>query len=383
MFKSCFTKILDIIPHPNPETTSLAVAKIYGFEVIIKKNSMNIGDIVYYIPIDSVLEKELEELIFPSTSKIKLNNSRIRLIRLKGYPSYGLIVETSLILSYLKNKGYNINPTAYLEKDLSSLLGITKFEPPIPKYMQNIQSEVKIRKSDTQPLFHSYNGLENIKWYPDLFKSGEIISVQLKLHGTNARMSMLPTVCNTLWKKFKKLFGLLSPYEIRYGSNNVDITAKSGNYKGYYGEDIYGIAFKNCNAAYKIYPNEIIYGEVIGQGIQKNYHYGHTEPTFVLFDVKVFDEKGEWRWLSPKEVEAYAEERNFQFVKVLYEGPYSKEVIDTFVSGKDDYFPEHVKEGIVIKSIENYNDLQMPSKKKALKYINPEYLENKSNTDFH
>ena len=77
----------------------------------------------------------------------------------------------------------------------------------------------------------------------------------------------------------------------------------------------------------KIKKNEIVYGELIGEGIQKNYNYGHkNEHHFVLFDVKIIYEDGTSRWLSPKEVEAYAKERGFSFVPVLYEGVYNKEL---------------------------------------------------------
>ena len=164
----------------------------------------------------------------------------------------------------------------------------------------------------------------------------------------------------------------------------MDITAKNGA-SGYYDTDIYGTAFEACNARGKIKENEQIFGEVIGEGIQKNYYYGHKTPHFVLFDVKVFadetDVKG--RWLAPSEVEAYAKERGFEMIPVLYRGKYDKDIMQSLVSGIDPYYPQHkIREGIVIKSETNYNDPMSSSGKKARKIISPEYLD-KDNSDFH
>ena len=70
---------------------------------------------------------------------------------------------------------------------------------------------------------------------------------------------------------------------------------------------------------------------------------------------------------------------------VLYEGKFtSKELIQTFVSGADPYYPSHkVREGIVIKSREKYNDSTQSAGKRARKWISPEYLDDKTNSDLH
>lgn len=86
-FKSCFTKVLEINPHPNPEVHSLEIASIYGFQIVVRKDTMSVGDMVFFTPIDSVLPKDLEELVFPPNSKMKLNNSRVRQVRIQKFAS--------------------------------------------------------------------------------------------------------------------------------------------------------------------------------------------------------------------------------------------------------------------------------------------------------
>ena len=131
----------------------------------------------------------------------------------------------------------------------------------------------------------------------------------------------------------------------------------------------------------KIKPYEVIYGELIGPGIQKNYTYGHKEHHFVLFDVKKVQEDGSLIWLNPEEVEAYAKERGFDFVPVLYKGPFNKEFTKTLTEGPSVLAPsQKIREGVVIKSRYEYDNEQS---KKALKWLGEAYLDQKDTTDFH
>ena len=379
-FKVNYTRILDIVPHPNKDVHSLCIAKIYGFEVVIRKGSLNVGDLVLYAPVDSILPQDLEDKMFPADSKIKLSGSRVRQIRIQKFPSQGLLLNMNDVNAVLSERGFR-NFLFEEEKDYAQVLGITKYEPPAPKEARQTPITSKRRLAE-HPQMHSYNGLDNIKW-GDPFTEGELVSIQLKLHGTNARIGKLKKTPKNLWEKILKFFKLLPEYEVRYGSNNVDITAKNGA-AGFYATDIYGEAFKSCDAANKIEPNELIFGEIIGEGIQKNYHYGHKTPHFVLFDVKVFKNDGSWVWLSPTGVREYAKARGFEVIPELFNGAYSPEIAKGLVSGADPYYPAHkVREGIVIKSETKYNDPLSSSNKKARKMISPEYLDRADNTDFH
>lgn len=364
-YKVPLTTILEIIPHGNAD--SLSVYKVYGFEVIGGLNQYKVGDSVIFIPPDSILPLEIEEKVFGKDSKVKLHKSRVRQIRLRGRPSLGLIVSPDK-LGIIKGK---------LEEDYAEFLGIKKYEPPVL-----VDSRIKGTRSPKplcNPLLHEYSGIENVKWFPDLFKDEEVI-IQTKLHGTNARAAYLPSVANTWKKKLLKFFNMLPPFEYVYGSNRVELTNRSG-YTGYYGKDLYGETLNRVKAFEKLKPGETIYGEIIGPGIQANYHYGHKELHFVLFDVKVLQEDGTQKWLNPEETQAYAEGRGFDFVPVIYKGKFDKELVDKLATGKCDYYPEHIKEGVVVKSRYNYNDLNMKANKRALKFINPQYLDDKSNTD--
>lgn len=370
-FKVPYTKILNILPHPDPATTKLEIAVVYGYHVIIKKNQYKVGDGVLYIPVDSILPPELEAYIFGSDSKIKLHKGRVRQIRIRQYPSLGMLLE--LTQEIIDRCG-----RMELEENYADHLKIVKYEPPVTT--QQLSSGLKPRDKPLEnPRFHKYNGVTNLKWMPEFFKDQEVV-IQCKLHGSCIRFSYTKTATNTVWKKIKKFLRILPEYEYCYGSNNVQIQDR-GSYTGFYGEDIYGAVLKKLDAFSKLKKGETVYGELIGPGIQKNYTYGHNEHHMVIYDVKVEKEDGSQEYLDPEQAQAYAKEREFDFVPVLYTGVYDEALAKELSTGPSVYCPEQlVKEGVVVKARVGYG---FNSDKKALKIINEKYLDDKSNTDFH
>lgn len=372
IFKVPLTTIVDINPHPGADR--LLLATVYGFQVVIPKDKFNVGDQVIYIPVDSILSPKLDSLLFSASSKIKLHHFRVRQIRIRGFPSQGMIVHPDEVKSIV-NVGF-----LKLEQDLKEILGVTKYEPPEKGPANTLGAGTKGRKKLAHPDFHSYNGLSNIKWMPFLFKEGEQVVIQEKLHGTNARAAKLPFRANTFLKKILKFFNRAPSVENLYGSNRVDIT-NTRSYKGWYGDDVYGKVFDKLDVFFKLNLGETVFGEIVGPGIQKGYSYSLPEHKFVLFDVKVLNADGTQTWLNPYEVQAFAKKRGFDFVPVLYEGPFNLALVDSLVTGPSVFDPnEKVREGICIKAGIDYS---LDGNKKALKAINPVYLDDQSNTDNH
>ena len=215
---------------------------------------------------------------------------------------------------------------------------------------------------------------------PNSFKEEEHVVIQEKPR-TNARASLLPYRTNTLLRKLMKLLKLAPKQEQCYGSNNVQ-KAVGRNNAHFYSEDIWGNTFKTMDVFSKLKLGETVYGEIVGPGIQKNYDYGLKEHKFVLFDVKILDpETQKQHWLTPYEVQTFAEERGFELVPILYDGPFNKELAYSLTRGPSAYDTKtKVREGIVIKSQETYS---IEGNKRALKWVSEDYLSDTSNTDFH
>lgn len=379
-FKVPVTIIKDLKPHSGADRLQLAT--IYGFQVIVPKDVYKVGDVIIYAPVDAILPYKVESRLFAADAKVKLSKGRIRQIRLRGLASQGMVIDPpkvmDLIAEYAKaNKMKEI--TIQPEQDLSEILGITKYEPGPAGLPQ--QPGIKRNKPKENPLFHKYGGCENIKWQPDFFENEQVV-VQEKLHGTNARYGLLPNKPNTLWKKILNFLGLMPKVEFTYGSNNVQLQSK-GYRNGFYDEDVYGKMIRQEQIDEKLKVGETIYGEIVGPGIQANYHYDIPQGRhrFVLFDVKFYDGE-KTKFLGPDEVRAFAIERGFEMVPELYRGPYNLEGIRELTKGNSVYAPgQKVREGVVIKSIVGYDDEHHG--KRARKLISEEYLADMKNTDNH
>lgn len=371
LFKVPLTKILKLEPHLGGDR--LEIATVYGFQVVVQKGRYSVDSVVIYVPIDSILPQELEDKIFSKDSKITLNKHRVRQISIRGFASAGMLIDPE----ELKYIFHHCVDESLLEVDFSNELKITKYEP-VRKQGTPKRLTPRNRPLENSRL-HKYGGVTNLKWLPTFFDDKEV-TVQLKLHGSNCRASYSRTEPNTLWKKFLKLINLLPKYEYCYGSNNVQLQERK-TYTGFYNEDIYGNVLKKVDAFNKLKPGETVFGELIGEGVQANYHYGHKEHHFVLFDVKKEREDGTQEYLDPEEVEAFALERGFDFVPVLYRGIFDLEKIKQLATGPDDYYPEHkVKEGVVVKLRKGYGKF---GSKHALKIINEDYLADSTNSDDH
>lgn len=368
-FRVPVTKIKNIQKCPNSD--NLEICTVFGFNVVTRSGSFQNGSTVIYIPIDSILPQQLEERIFGPDSKIKLHKSRVRQIKIRGAVSQGMLLSPSLVPE-LKN----------LEEDdnVAEKLGIIKYEPP-NHYNASPYNGPKLRNRPKEnPYFHKYGGIQNFKWYPDLFVEGQEVIYQEKIHGSNFRFGLLPYIPSNWWEKLKNYFGWLPKYQFTYGSNNVQLQKRKGN-KGYYGTDVYGAACEKYDIKSKLQPHEIVYAELYGPGIQKNYDYGLKEHAIAVFDVKVLAaDKQSTRWLTVDEVFQFCVERKLPMVPILYRGPHSMETAKEYTEGTSYLGGKDVKEGIVIRDpIETSSYMG----KKWLKLISEDYLDNKDNTDNH
>lgn len=367
-FEVNIENIIAVEPHPNADRLELATVR--GWQCVIPKGQFQVGDLVVYIPIDSILPDELEAKIFGPDSKVKLNKSRVKTIKLRGAISQGLVVKPETVGLSSDANWFNVS----IGLNVTKKLGITKYEPPAKELPNGMN--VKKQKRLENPNFHKYGGIENFKNYPDLFEEGEQVSVTEKIHGTNFRAGYVPCVANTIWRRVLKFFGRLPEYEFVYGSNNVQLHQK-GERGGFYSFTVYGEAVEKYKLRELLKPSEVVYGEIYGAGIQKGYTYGcgPEERKLVIFDLK---RSGEF--VSSEELSAFCRERELPQPPELYRGPFNKNTILALTLGDSVLASaQKVREGVVVKPIEEEKSY---IGRKLLKVISDTYLLG-NQTDFH
>jgi RNA ligase (TIGR02306 family) len=134
---------------------------------VVPRDRYRAGDLVTYVPVDSVLPDALADRL--GVTKY-LSKGRVRCARLRGEPSFGLIIDRE-------------NPAWPLGTDVREHYGIEKFIPP-----------VKLSAGDSETphaLFVSYTEIENMRNFPAIFQPGEPVIATEKIHGTNARVGLV------------------------------------------------------------------------------------------------------------------------------------------------------------------------------------------------
>jgi hypothetical protein len=126
-------RIKEINPIEGADAIELAV--VDGWQVVVAKNvGHQVGDLVVYCEIDSFLPIESEFEFLRKSSYKKMGDQegfRLKTIKLRGQISQGLILP------------YSVIPIAQFATaadlpegmDVSEMLGIVKYEPPIPAHL--------------------------------------------------------------------------------------------------------------------------------------------------------------------------------------------------------------------------------------------------------
>jgi len=337
---------------------------IGGWNAIIKKGEYKVDDLVIVATTDAVIPEELSDAM--NVTNYLRKGGRVRTVKLRGVYSECLIIP------------YKFTPFAHKDgDDLMEELGIFKYEPPV-KQIQ-LASGKKIRYQDN-PNFHVYYKFPNLKNVAGLFTEEDDVQITRKIHGTNSRYGIVRKNKLSFFDKVKKFFRLADAwieYEYVYGSHNVE---KGSDSQGFYSTDVwrtaadkYGIKEKLWNYVRQNETPEtvggglVIYGEVYGAGIQKNYEYGLKDVEFVGFDVSVDGKYKDVEYTQTFFNNSINWGNAFNHVEVLYLGKWSQEVQDKFVFNN---FIEGTKvphEGIVIKHVSG-------ERNKVAKVINPDYL---------
>ena len=350
-----------------PGADNIEQGIVGGWNCIIKKGEYKVDDLVVIATTDAVIPQDLSDAM--NVTNYLRKGGRVRTVKLRGVYSECLIIP----LEFAKKATGYANTKWDDGDDMMNTLKIFKYEPPV-KQIQ-LASGKKIRYHEN-PNFHVYYKFPNLKNVAGMFTEEDIVEITRKIHGTNARYGIVKKNKLSFFDKVKKFFKIADKwidYEFIVGSHNVE---KGSDSQGFYDTNVwYEIAdkydIKNKLWSYvkstamepEIGDGIVIYGEIYGAGIQKNYDYGLKDIEFVGFDVK---ENGEY--LDPINANLMIQHiLQLPYVEKLHFGTWSQELQDKFVFNN---FIEGTKiphEGIVIK-------YHTGERSKVAKVINPDYL---------
>jgi RNA ligase (TIGR02306 family) len=204
-------KITNITPIEGADKIELAT--IDAWKVVVAKDvNHKVDDMVIYCEIDSFLPIKEEFEFLRKSSYKKMSDGtegfRLKTIKLRGQVSQGLILPMSVV--EYTNVQFEVG------MDVTNLLGITKYEPPIPA---ELSGKVKglfpsfLRKTDEERVQNLTKEYENYK------SLGRKFYVTEKLDGSSAtfyfrngvfgvcsrNLELLETEGNTFWRVAREL----------------------------------------------------------------------------------------------------------------------------------------------------------------------------------
>ena len=325
--------------HPDPETTMIEIARIGDYRSIVRKGMYQDGDMVAYIPEASIVPDDiLEEMEL----KGKLSGSagnRVKAIRLRGVVSQGLVYPM---------------PTYREGEEVSELLGITKYVPPIPA---NMAGEVWNAMGKTL-----HYDIENIKKYPDVLEEGEQVVATEKLHGTFCQMGFYRGESIVTSKGLGGRGLALKENEKNIGNLYVKMRSK-------YSDQLDKLRVEHGVDTF------YVCGEIFGKGVQ-DLAYDVTEPCFRVFDVYV-GERSQGRFLNYDEMLEFVGDK-FETVPMVFKGKFSKgELVELMTDGSS-MIARHMREGVVIKPIVERTHPELD--RVILKSVSDKYLLRKGDT---
>jgi RNA ligase (TIGR02306 family) len=309
-------------------------ASVLGWQLVVKKGEFKVGDFCVYCEIDSLFPDK------PEFEFLRPRKMRVKTIRLRGQISQGICFPLSFLPA---------NFEVVENADCTEVLGIVKYEPPVPAHLSGIAKgkfPSFIPKTDEtrvqvlQRLLDKYKG-ETCYLTEKLDGSSATFYLYQNEFGVCSRnLDLLEDTENTFWKVARAL----------------DIETKLRSLNG----------------------NFALQGELVGEHIQDNKLKlrGHTVYFFNVFDIDRFE-----YFLYQKFVETIPK-LNLQTVPILSTDYSLSNDIDSIIqlaTRKSAINPTVWAEGIVIRPLTEKIDLILSTEnfnngRVTLKAINPEFL---------
>jgi RNA ligase (TIGR02306 family) len=317
-------KITELRPIEGADKIELAI--VDGWQVVVAKDvEHKVGNKVVYCEIDSFLPIREEFEFLRKSSYKKMGDQegfRLKTIKLRGQVSQGLI----LPIHILPTTQFDTPDELPEGLDVTEMLGIVKYEPPIPA---ELAGKVKggfpyfLRKTDEERIQNL------VKEYEEYKLLGCKFYVTEKLDGSSAtfyykdgifgvcsrNLELLETENNTFWKVAREL-----DLENKLRKHGVNIS---------------------------------IQGELIGESVQGNLYKlkGQTVKFFNLFDI---DKQVRIPFMEFADV---LMSLNLQHVPVLNQEygfilPDTVEDMLKYAEGKSELNPDTEREGVVVRSMD-------------------------------
>lgn len=350
MRKLCsIQKIIDLRPIENAD--KIEIADIKGWHVVVVKGLHKIGDMVVYCEVDSLLPvlPELEFLASRGTKTLYVEGKeyvgyRLKTVKLRGQISQGLALPLTILKGRKFPNDKRENPEYVFKEgdDVTALLGVIKYEAPIPAHLAGKVKGLK-------PGWFPKTDEDRIQAFPKVLERNKNKGFYIteKLDGSSVSIY------------FKNGdFGVCS--------RNLDLLRDENN-------SIWktALALDLENKLTKLGRNIALQGEIVGFGIQKNPLKLNNQIIF-FFDVYDIDTH---KYLDLVDFKLTIKKLGLQTVPIFSEDFILTETVDELVKLADRGSAINkggMVEGIVMRTMTEQTDEELG--RLSFKILNPNYL---------
>lgn len=280
----------------------------------------NEGDLVVYVPGDSILTDEWATKL--DIKSLLKGGNRVAKIALRGEPSFGLVIEVPEDKKGVWQEGDNV--AEYFE--------ITKYEPPVKTNC----GDASPRDADIDPYFDKFTDIQNLRIFVHIFAAGEEVVASEKLHGT---------CCRT---------GIINGHRVAGSMELRRSPPKDGDFSKstYWFPWSLSSVVALLDELSKTNPVVELFGEVYGNSIQKGFKYDAGNGIgFRSFGIKVGDKFLDWQ-----DFENACVKFGVPMVPVLYKGPFDMAKILALAEGKTTIGDAPLIEGVVVVPVKERCD---------------------------
>jgi len=359
-------EVKEIKEHPNADL--LQIARVKGWDTVVKKGEYKIGDSVVFIPPDALIPSEVAEKLNIKNYLAGKQQNRVKQIKLRGEMSYGLIIPNE--------NNWDIGT------DVSDYYGITKYEPPARTGIEDA--------APNDPYFIRMSDIENIKNEPDIFKEDQVVAITEKIDGTRSQIGIskfdiivdedgcISEECFSVSKE--EIYSIDEENEeyAKWKASSNKVNRKIPN------------SFEECKNSLYWYPYTLpsvynlitslvtkeghkevtLFGEVYGSiisGGHKSLNYGVlNDKSYAAFRLRI-----DGKFISYKDFKKICEDFNVPIVPLIDIVPYNYEKVSEYAKGNSILASannkEHMREGVVVVDYENPDG-------NIIKILNPDYL---------
>lgn len=324
--------ISELLPIEGADKIELAI--VDSWKVVVSKG-LKVGDKVVYCEIDSFLPIKPEFEFLRKSCYKKLSDGsegfRLKTIRLRGQISQGLCIPFDELPQVAKKE---------IGDDVSEILGITKYEPPIPASLSGLAKgnfPSFLKKTDEERV-------QNLtKEYQEYLNSDKKFYASEKLDGSSATFYLKDGVFGVCSRNLELKEEVYVPEEVLCEDGVVRIRKPNSFWKVARELDIE-------NKLKQLPFNACLQGELIGEGIQGNPYKikGQDVRFFNLFNIDTYET------LPVQDLLNFCKSVNLFSVPIFYfELPKTIDELLLAAEGSSVLNNEIEREGLVIRSMES------------------------------